>query len=317
MTTTYSSLSSNVRTVVRELRGLYRIRTQDMRGDVAASLAHLRNVERSAVALGGSEHRGLDVLVVGCGQTPRELIGFGAQNRVIGIDLDVVPSGFAPRAYLQLLRENGPVRVAKTLGRKVLGIDRKFNAEMRRQLGTTVVSSPTILQMDAGKMTFPDDSFDVAYSYSVFEHLPEPAVVLAEMVRVLRPGGTGFVSSHFWTSESGAHDIRVFAGDREQISFWAHLRPAHRHETNENAFLNYWRVEQYRELYASITDGHIEVEFHEPTRLAVLTTELAKLRASGELSGYTDEELLGVNISVMWRKPLSASPPIVGRGSVL
>ena len=96
MTATYSSLSSNARTVVRELRGLYRIRTQDMQGDVTASLGHLRDVERSAVALGGREHTGLDVLVVGCGQTPRELVGFGARNRVTGIDLDVVPSGVAP-----------------------------------------------------------------------------------------------------------------------------------------------------------------------------------------------------------------------------
>ena len=303
MTTTYSSLSSNARTVVRELRGLYRIRTQDMKGDVKASLAHLRGVERSAVAIGGREQRGLDVLVVGCGQTPRELVGLGARNRVTGIDLDVVPAGFAPRVYLQLLRENGPVRVAKTLGRKALGIDRKFNAEMRRQLGTTV-SSPTVLQMDAAKMTFPDGSFDLVYSYSVFEHLPDPASVLAEMARVLRPGGVGFVSAHYWTSDSGAHDIRVFAGDRDQISLWAHLRPAHRHETTENTYLNYWRIEQYRRLYASVPDGLVNVEFHETHRLAVLVGELQGLRAAGELDGYTDEELLGVNISVIWRKPL-------------
>ena len=274
-----------------------------MQGDVAASLAHLRDVERSAVALGGREHRGLDVLVVGCGQTPRELVGFGARNRVTGIDLDVVPSGFAPGAYLQLLRENGPVRVAKTLGRKALGIDRKFNAEMRRQLGTTV-SSPTVLQMDAAKMTFPDASFDLVYSYSVFEHLPDPAAVLAEMGRVLRPGGVGFVSAHYWTSESGAHDIRVFAGDREEVSLWAHLRPAHRHEITENTYLNYWRVEQYRTLYASVPGGQIEVEFHEPERLAVLADELPRIRGAGELDGYSDEELLGVNISVMWHAPL-------------
>ncbi len=273
-----------------------------MQGDVAASLAHLRDLERSAVALGGSEHRSLDVLVVGCGQTPRELVGFGARNRVTGIDLDVVPSGFAPRAYLQLLRENGPVRVAKTLGRKALGIDRKFSAEMARQLGTTV-SSPTVLQMDAAKMTFPDASFDLVYSYSVFEHLPDPASVLAEMARVLRPRGVGFVSAHYWTSESGAHDIRVFAGDRDEISLWAHLRPARREETTENTYLNYWRVQQYRDLYAGVPNGHVEVEFHEPDRLAVLSDELTRLRAAGELAEFTDEELLGVNISVIWRKP--------------
>ena len=303
MTNTYSSLSSGMRAFVGEIRGLYRIRTRDLQGDVAATLAHLNDVERSALALGGSSHRGSDVLVVGCGQTPRELLGFGAHNQVTGIDLDVIPSGFDPRSYLRLLRENGAVRVVKTLGRKALGIDRNFAAEMNRQLGATDASLPMIRQMDAAAMSFPDASFDLVYSYSVFEHLPDPAAVLAEMRRVLRPGGIGFVSAHYWTSESGAHDIRVFAGERDQISLWAHLRPAHRHETTENAYLNHWRVEQYRRLFGTVADGRVAVEFHEPDRLAVLAEKLQGLRADGELDGYDDEELLGVNISVIWRKP--------------
>ncbi len=304
MATTYSSLSSGVRAFGREIRGLYRIRTRDVPGDVARTLAHLRDVERSAVALGGSEHRGLDVLVVGCGQTPREVLGFGARNRVTGIDLDVVPTGIDPISYLRLLRQNGAVRVAKTLGRKALGIDRRFAAEMQRQIGAPSASSPVIRQMNAEAMSFADESFDLVYSYSVFEHLPDPAAVLAEMGRVLRPGGAGFVSAHYWTSESGAHDIRVFAGDREDVPLWAHLRPAHRHEITENAHLNYWRVEQYRRLFASVPDGQVEVEFHEPDRLAVLADELQRIRDAGELGGYADEELLGVNISMMWRRPL-------------
>ena len=65
-----------------------------------------------------------------------------------------------------------------------------------------------------------------------------------------------------------------------------------------------WR---YRRLYASVPDGQVNVEFHETHRLVVLVVlvgELQGLRAAGELDDYTDEELLGVNISVIWRKPL-------------
>ncbi len=46
------------------------------------------------------------------------------------------------------------------------------------------------------------------------------------------------------------------------------------------------------------------MEFHEPDRLALLTGELRRIRAAGELDSYTDEELLGVTISVNWRKAL-------------
>lgn len=42
---------------------------------------------------------------------------------------------------------------------------------------------------DAIKMPFPDDSFDLCYSYTVMEHI-EPNAFLREHYRVLKPGGT-------------------------------------------------------------------------------------------------------------------------------
>lgn len=37
---------------------------------------------------------------------------------------------------------------------------------------------------------YPDDSFDIVYSSNVLEHVGDPAAVLAESIRVLKPGGT-------------------------------------------------------------------------------------------------------------------------------
>ena len=41
----------------------------------------------------------------------------------------------------------------------------------------------------ATDLPFSDDSFDVAYSFKVLAHVPEIDAALAEMVRVVRPGG--------------------------------------------------------------------------------------------------------------------------------
>ena len=301
-TNTYTSLSSNVKAFPRELVGLYKIRTANMPGEVARSLSDLKDVEAAAIEQGGKPLRGLDVLVVGCGQTPRELIGFGATNRVTGIDLDVIPNGFDPSTYLRLLKQNGPVRVVKTIGRKALGVDRSYRAEMMKQLGLPSISSPTILQMDATKMSFSNGRYDFVYSFSVFEHLSDPTSVINEMHRVLKPGGIGYVSAHFWTSVSGSHDIRVFSNGLDAVPMWAHLRPSVKHLSTENTYLNYWTLAQYNALYETLPNASVRLAFHDPEPAAELRAELTKLRAAGELESYTDDELLGINYSVTWRK---------------
>lgn len=46
---------------------------------------------------------------------------------------------------------------------------------------------------DAKTMIFQDAYFDTVMSNSIVHHIPEPEIVIAEMVRVLRPGGLLFV----------------------------------------------------------------------------------------------------------------------------
>ncbi|WP_309116129.1 class I SAM-dependent methyltransferase [Saccharothrix sp.] len=49
-------------------------------------------------------------------------------------------------------------------------------------------------------------SVDVCYSSNVLEHVSEPHAMLAEMVRVTKPGGTVFLSFTPWLSPWGGHE---------------------------------------------------------------------------------------------------------------
>jgi phosphatidylethanolamine/phosphatidyl-N-methylethanolamine N-methyltransferase len=51
--------------------------------------------------------------------------------------------------------------------------------------------------MDARAMDFPDNSFDHISAMHIMSVVPEPERVMAEMARVLRPGGTIIMINHF------------------------------------------------------------------------------------------------------------------------
>lgn len=57
-------------------------------------------------------------------------------------------------------------------------------------------------RMDARSLDFPDEHFDHVASMHVLSVVPEPERVMAEIARVVRPGGSVLVVNHF-RSESG------------------------------------------------------------------------------------------------------------------
>ncbi len=57
--------------------------------------------------------------------------------------------------------------------------------------------------MDARKLDYPDDSFDIVVGMYLVSVVPEPEKVIREMARVCKPGGEVLILNHF-KRESGA-----------------------------------------------------------------------------------------------------------------
>lgn len=155
--------------------------------------------------------------------------------------------------------------------------------------------------MDAAKLAFDDASFDFVYSFDVFEHLPDPGAVLREAGRVLRPGGVMLAYVHLYTCDSGHHDLRVYLPGRGELPYWAHLRPSTQEMVQTYVTLNRLRLEEWRAVFEREMPGTsfspVTLETDQTVRDA-----LPGLRAAGELSDYSDEELLTDRIIAVWKK---------------
>lgn len=95
---------------------------------------------------------------------------------------------------------------------RVTGIDLSpdmLERARRRVLERGLSNVEALVEMDASRLTFADDSFDVAMAQYVMTVVPDPARVMAEMRRVVRPGGRILAISHFAPSKG----IRRRLGD--------------------------------------------------------------------------------------------------------
>jgi SAM-dependent methyltransferase len=104
---------------------------------------------------------GMDVLDAGCG--------------VGSIALDLAPA-IAPGRIVGIDRDAGQIEAART-------------SAIDRAIGNAEFHAGSLYELP-----FPDASFDVVYANAVLIYLREPVLALAEMRRVLRPGGLAAVS---------------------------------------------------------------------------------------------------------------------------
>lgn len=82
---------------------------------------------------------------------------------------------------------------------KITGIDlsSKMLQKAQKRIDQKGLSNCTVMEMDATKLTFADNSYDVVYAPYVISVVPDPVAVAREMYRVCRPGGRVVILNHF------------------------------------------------------------------------------------------------------------------------
>jgi SAM-dependent methyltransferase len=116
-----------------------------------------------------------------------------------GVDLgaEMLEVGPGPGAATEWLRH----RVRRLVA---VEVDTAAAAALAARFGGSNVE---VAAGDAAELTFPDASFDSAASFTMLHHVPTPALqnaLLAEVLRVLRPGGV-FVGSDSLASNDLHH----------------------------------------------------------------------------------------------------------------
>jgi phosphatidylethanolamine/phosphatidyl-N-methylethanolamine N-methyltransferase len=82
---------------------------------------------------------------------------------------------------------------------KITGIDlsSRMLEKANKRITEKGLTNCDVMEMDATKMTFADNSYDVVYAPYVISVVPDPVAVAKEMYRVCRPGGRVVILNHF------------------------------------------------------------------------------------------------------------------------
>ncbi len=295
----YTSQSSWLE-IVRQSGYSYLAHSRDIPARVTQSISNAEQVASRLQQKYGDELDQLDILEIGPGQYLSQLIYFARNNRVVGIDLDVIAYDNRIIDYAKMLRVNGLRRTFKTFGRKLLGIDARYRVELFRQLGITDKPEFEVIQMDVSRMDFADESFGCVYSRTVFQHLPNPCEAIAEIVRVLQPGGLAYITLHPYTNPSGCLDPRLLAGGNETLGMWPHLRPESKDMVRPNAFLNKLSISDWKLLFeARMPKVSFILSPCPPDYLDAANT----FHKEGKLTEYSITELTTGEFVAVWKKP--------------
>jgi SAM-dependent methyltransferase len=239
------------------------------------------------------------LLEVGCGTRHAVTSLFhSAGARITGIDTALQPPGPAGLAPA-VIRRNGLGSTLQNALRSLV-FDPSYRRALQRSWAGPIRAGADTRVMSATALDFRDAEFDFVFSTAVFEHLPDVQAAVAEMARVLKPGGGAFISIHLFHSLSGGHSFDWTDPDTarpRRVPAWDHLLddrfPA-------GVYLNRLRERDYRSAF----ECHFEI-------VEVTATYAGEQHLTDDvlrrLPGFSREELLRASVNFSLRKPPGGS----------
>ncbi len=122
----------------------------------------------------------------------------------------VVDLGCGPGYYTAALRDRGA---------HVIPVDNDPD-----EMGLAGEPPPGAVFADAGALPLDDASVDGAFCSNLLEHTPSAAPIVAEIARVLKPGGWGYISWTNWYSPWGGHDMSPYHFLGPRLGPWLYQR---------------------------------------------------------------------------------------------
>ena len=143
-------------------------------------------------------------------------------NRYIIEELDKICS-LKDKKILDLGASNYGYALVESINKgavEYVGIDLDINIPIKV---THNNSSGTLLKMNAKKLNFPNNYFDILVTISTLEHFRELKNILNEMYRVIKKNGILFITfGPVWSSAYGFH-LHQYPEVAKYIPPWSHL----------------------------------------------------------------------------------------------
>ncbi len=172
-----------------------------------------------------------------------------------------------------------------------VGIDlRPLDAAALDEEGVFNRENVEFLQMDAASMDFPDGSFDTVAISNALHHMPDVGAVLAEMRRVLKPGGHLIVLEMYRDQQDGPQMTHIL-----MHHWWANIDSAlgimHRETYTRAALVDLIAGLGLQNVALLDASFGAEANPHDPDRREVLLKRITHyLDRAKDLPEYPDFE---------------------------